>query len=769
MQSSSSSNKHLNEKTKPLAHFSFNSGNTPGNFLGDNPSLTNNGVKINDTGIGNLTSASNTRTISLSGSTQNLVTSSVPNVNNSSSTKTATVGIPSSKTTLSNAPLSFAFNDAGKAKKHLSTGSTSVLTVDKPNATSPKQGGGQQLQKVTPPRSSSQSGPTTTVRSQNIKASPLPTLKPKGVVPRPQNSSNPGGQNTSHITIQGNVLTQGLKTTPIKVPSQLVAIRPKIVIAQSNANVSGLSSQTVSTARPKQGLQNTFTLGAKGQSQLTKQILSNVPVPQLKQGVSNQPIGKSSLANLVQLQPKQIAPKLEQVFTVPNVKGKLASDQAQLQLVQSLIAQSQSQFGLQSNAAQKDLKALGQDGVTQQQKIVQQNQMKKIFQQNQLVQQALQVRAQQQLTQSQAQLAQTQKQQQQLTQTQQQQQLAQTQQQQQLTQAQQQQLTQTQQQQQLAQTQQQQQNMALLQMKNTPQSASTVMSTQVKNLAPSATINAVNLASQLREAINNKQLQQFLEKNPIVAQQLKQLNMRQTGLAANSRQSVTLPTSSATAVNTVTQLQKPMATIGQPQKATVNQLQTAAQLQKSTVTQGQKPTLTVGQLQKPVIVNQLSTSAANITQVQHSGTAQIQKAGTTDATVQIAKPTATPATSVKVVSMASTSQVAVPSTGQTTVQKPGQKPVATQKVVIVQNTSAGAVPTVSAGQPKVLLQTKEGRPILISQEQFRQIQAQLASKNLSIQGKLVTTTPVVSTAAATTAKPHVVVKTEAGTKVKIRC
>ena len=725
----------------------------------------NNGVKINSTGISNLTSASNTRTISLSASSQNLATSSVPNVNNLTSTKTATVGIPSSKTTLSNAPLSFAFNDAGKAKKHLSTGSSSVVTVDKPNATSTKQGVSQQLQKVTPPRSSSQTGPTTTIRSQNIKASPLPTLKPKGIVPRPQNASNSGGQNTSQITIQGNVLTQGLKTTPVKVPSQLVAIRPKIVVAQSNANASGLSSQTVSTARPKQGLQNTFTLGAKGQSQLTKQILSNLPVPQLKQGVSSQTIGKSSLANLVQLQPKQIAPKLEQVFTVPNVKGKLTSDQAQLQLVQSLIAQSQSQFGLQSNAAQKDLKALGQDGVTQQQKIVQQNQMKKIFQQNQLVQQALQVRAQEQLTQSQTPLAQTQKQQQQQQVTQTQQQLAQTQQ---LTQTQQQ-LTQTQQQQQLAQTLQQQQNMALLQMKNTPQSASAVMSTQVKNLVPSTTMNAVNLASQLREAINNKQLQQFLEKNPIVAQQLKQLNMRQTGLAANSRQSVTLPTSSATPVNTVTQLQKPMATIGQPQKATVNQLQTVAQLQKSTVTQGQKPTLTVGQLQKPIIVNQLSTPAANMTQVQHSGTAQIQKAGTTDATLQIAKPTATPATNVKVVSMPSTSQVVVPSTGQTTVQKPGQKPVATQKVVIVQNTSAGAVPTVSAGQPKVLLQTKEGRPILISQEQFRQIQAQLASKNLSIQGKLVTTTPVVSTAAATTAKPHVVVKTEAGTKVKIRC
>ena len=725
-----------------MAHFSFNSGNTSGNFLGENASSVNNGVTINNTGISNLTSANSSRTISLAGNRQNLATSSIQNVNNFITTKPTNVGTSSSKTTLSNSALSFAYHDARKLTNISSTGSTSVLNVDK--AVSPKQSVGQQLQKTTPPRlaPTPQAGLTPTIRAQNTKVSPLPTLKPKGIVPRPQNASNPGGQSTSQITIQGNVLTPGLKTTPMKVSSQLVAIRPKIVIAQSNANASGLSSQTVSTARPKQSLQNTFTLGAKGQPQLTKQILSTMPVPQLKQGVSSQPIGKSGLANLVQLQPKQIAPKPEQVSTVQTVKGKLAQDQAQMQLVQSLLAQSQAQFGLQPNVAQKDLNALGQDSVTQQQQIVRQNQLRKIVQH---------VFQQQQLTQSQTQLAQTQ--QQLATTQQQQQQLAQTQ------QKQQQQLTQ----------QQQQQNIALLQMKTSPQSANAVMPTQIKNQVPSTTINTVNLASQLREAINTKQLQQFLEKNPIVAQQLKQLNMRQAGLAATTRQQgVTVPTSSATLVNSVTQLQKPTPTIGQPQKATVNQLQTVTQLQKGTGMQGQKPTLTIGQLQKPTIVNQLSTPAANITQLQNSSTARIQKASGAGATLQIAKPVTTSATSVKVVSMPSTSQIAVQSAGQTTTtQKSGQKPIPTQKVVIVQNTNTGSVPTVSAGQPKVLLQTKEGRPILISQEQFRQIQAQLASKNLSIQGKLVTTAPVVSTAAATTAKPQVVIKSETGAKVKI--
>ena len=719
--------------------------------MGENASSMNNGVTINNTGISNLTSANSSRTISLAGNRQNLATSSIQNVNNLIATKPTNIGTSSSKTTLSNSALSFAYHDARKLTNISSTGSTSVLNVDK--AVSPKQSVGQQLQKTTPPRlaPTPQAGLTPTIRTQNTKVSPLPTLKPKGIVPRPQNASNPGGQSTSQITIQGNVLTPGLKTTPVKVPSQLVAIRPKIVIAQSNANASGLSSQTVSTARPKQSLQNTFTLGAKGQPQLTKQILSTLPVPQLKQGVSNQPIGKSGLANLVQLQPKQIAPKPEQVSTVQTVKGKLAQDQAQMQLVQSLLAQSQAQFGLQPNVAQKDLNALGQDSVTQQQQIARQNQLRKIvqhvFQQQQLTQ------SQTQLTQTQQQLATTQQQQQQLATTQQQQQqLAQTQ------QKQQQQLTQ----------QQQQQNIALLQMKTSPQSANTVMPTQIKNQVPSTTINTVNLASQLREAINTKQLQQFLEKNPIVAQQLKQLNMRQAGLAATTRQQgVTVPTSSATPVNSVTQLQKPTPTIGQPQKATVNQLQTVTQLQKGTGMQGQKPTLTIGQLQKPTIVNQLSTPAANITQLKNSSAARIQKASGTDATLQIAKPVTTSATSVKVVSMPSTSQITIQSAGQTTtIQKSGQKPIPTQKVVIVQNTNTSSVPAVSAGQPKVLLQTKEGRPILISQEQFRQIQAQLASKNLSIQGKLVTTAPVVSTAAATTAKPQVVIKSETGAKVK---
>ena len=717
MQSSSTSSAHINKQSNPLGHFSFlsNSGNVLGNFLGNDTSSINNGTTTTSRGV------------NLSANSQNLVNSSIQSVNNLGATKPTTTGIASSQTSVANAPYSLTFSDSSKARHILSTGSVSLKTVENPVTVSPKQSVNQ---KLTPPRlvPSPQAGLSTTVRP---KGSPLLALRPKGIVPRPQNASHsPGGQSTSQITIQGNVLTQGLKTTPMKGQPQLVAIRPKIVIAQSNTSGSGLNSQTntgTSTVRPNQTLQNTFTLGAKGQ--LPKQILNTLTVPHLnKQGIPNQAVGKSGLANLVQLQPKQIAPKPEQVSTVQTGKTKLIQDQAHLQLVQSLLAQSQ--MGVQTNVGQKDLKQnLGQENLTQQQKIAQQNQLKKLL--------ALQVRAQQQ----------------QLTQAQQ----AHTQQQQQHTQ------------QQHTQANTQQQNMTLLQMKSPPSSSDTTVQ-QSKIQAPSSqtTINTANLASQLKEAINSKQLQQFLEKNPIVAQQLKQLNMRQPSLLGNVRQQGvtgnTVPISSLTPVKTVTQLQKPAAAVGQLQKGMGSQLQTVNQLQKSTL--NQKQSLTIGQLQKPTIINQLPKQAATVTQLQKpsvSGMAHLQKVSTTNIT-QLAKPVTTSVTQAtlpkKVVGIPSTAQVThitIPPTGQSTSI---QKSVTTQKVVIVQNATTGSVPTVSAGQPKVLLQTKEGRPILLSQEQFRQIQAQLASKNLSIQGKLVTAAPV-GTTTATTVKPQVVVKSEA--------
>jgi hypothetical protein len=601
---------------------------------------------------------------------------------------------------------------ASKARNLLSTGSISLTSAEKPASVSPKQNVNQ---KLTPPRlvTSPHAGTTASPLS-------LPVLRPKNIAPRPQNTSvTPAGQNNSQISIQGSVLTQGLKTTPIKAQPQLVAIRPKIVVAQPNASVSGLNSQMNSgnaTVRPKQTLQNTYTIGPKGQ--LTKQILT---VPQLKQGITNQPINasKSGLANLVQLQPKQIAPKPEQVSTSQTGKAKLIQDQTQLQLVQSLLAQ-------QSSGSN-----LSQENLSKQQSVLQQNQLKKLLQQNQLVQQALQVRTQQQ-------------QQQQLTQTQQQQHTP---------------------------TQQQQQNMALLQMKLPSSNSSTVLQQDKTQIALSQ--STANLASQLKEAINTKQLQQFLEKNPIVAQQLKQLNMRQAAMTANTRQQAvtgnTVSISNATPVKTVTQLQKPAATVGQLHKGTVNQLQTVTQLQKGTLNTNQKPSLTIGQLQKPTIINQVPKAAV-------TNVSQLQK-GPMNKTTQIAKPAATSVANLtlpstkKLVSIPSTGQVTqitIPAGGQTTsVQKSDQKSVTTQKVVIVQNANTGSLSTVGAGQPKVLLQTKEGRPILLSQEQFRQIQAQLASKNLSIQGKLVTTAPV-GTTTATTVKPQVVVKSEASTtKVKV--
>ena len=637
-----------------------------------------------------------TRSVDLSTNSQNLVTSSVQNLG---STKPATTGN--------------VFSEASKAR-------TILTSVEKPIVLSPKQN---LNQKLTPPRlvTSPQAGSSVSPQSNKGSSLSLPILRPKNIAPRPQNTSmSQAGQGNSQITIQGNVLTQGLKTTP-----QLVAIRPKIVVAPS-ATGSGLNSQVNSgnsTVRPKQTLQNTFTLGPKGQQ--TKQILT---VPHLKQGIANQPASKSGLANLVQLQPKQIAPKPEQVAAAHSGKAKLIQDQ----LVQNLLAQSQ--FGVQTNVGQKDLKQsgnLGQENLTKQQNILQQNQLKKLLQQNQLVQQALQVRAQQQ-----------------------QQQIP----------------PQTQQQTQAHTQQPQQQNMPLLQMK-LPASTSSTIVQQDKTQIPlsQSTVTTANLASQLREAINTKQLQQFLEKNPIVAQQLRQLNMRQAGLTAGNTRPTQAVSGNTTPVKTVTQLQKPTATVGQLQKSTVTQLPTVTQLQKATL--NQKPSLTVGQLQKPTIINQLTKAATNVVQLQKP----IQK-GAVNKVTQITKPAATSVAHVtltnpkKVVSIPSTGQVTqitIPAGGQSTsVQKSDQKSVTTQKVVIVQNANTGSLSTAGAGQPKVLLQTKEGRPILLSQEQFRQIQAQLASKNLSIQGKLVTTAPVGATTAATV-KPQVVVKSEASsTKVR---
>ena len=683
-------------KNQPLhsASFPSKSTNSHGNFLGNKSSI-NNSISNN-----------------VGGSTkQEMVTSSVQSGSNFVAAQSATIA--SSQTTISNSPLTFAFSDAGKARNILSTSSVSLPAVNQPVVLSPQQNTKQQAQ--TPPRLTQ----SAMIRPQG---SPLPTLKPKGIAPRPQTLTTNAGQ-MSQITIQGNTLTSGVKTTPMK--PQLVAIRPKIVISQSSATGSGISSQTSTAARSKQTLQNTFTLGGKAQPQLAKQIISNLSVPQLKQGVSNQVIGKAGLGNLVQLQPKQIAPKPEQV----SAAGKGQLNQTQAQLVQSLIAQNQAQFGVMANVGQNDLKAtnLSQDSLTQQ-KIMQQNQLKKMLQQNQLVQQALQVRTQQQNTQVQ---------------------------------------------QQNTQTQQQQQNVALLQMKSPPSSSAAILSgqqTKVQIPSKQISVNTADLASQLREAINNKQLLQFLEKNPLVTQQLLQLNMRQAEVAGR-QQGVTMTTSSVTPVKSVTQLQKSSPTTSQLAKGTVNQLQTLAQMQKSPITPNQKPVVTVTQFQKPNIISQQPKPITNIVQLQKSSATSVTQipkvvaSNTTKPSIAVTLPN--PKKIVSIPSSGQATQLSIPSVAQSTIaQKSDQKPVTQQKVVIVQN--AGSVSTVSAGQPKVLLQTKEGRPILLSQEQFRQIQAQLASKNLSIQGKLVTAAPV-SNSTTTTAgvKTQVVVKNEP-TTAKVR-
>ena len=731
------------QQSTPLAHFSFpaSSGNGQGNFLANNLSSVTNGLS-NNARTNDLSAVGSTGSSGISVNSPHLLTSK-PNIQNTSILSSAgakQVGVTTLQTTLTNSPLSFAFNDSGKTRSILSTSSVSLAMADKPITVSSKQTINQQATKSTPPR-----------RPQNVKALPLPILRPKGIAPRPQNAVTPA---------DGNLLTQGIKTVPIKGQPQLVAIRPKLIIAQSNPSGSGQNTQaslgTLNT-RPKQNLQNAFTLGAKGQTQMPKQILNTVTVPQLQQGVSNQ-IGKSGLAGLVQLQPKQIAPKPEQVSTAQSGKGKQTQDQTYLQLVQNLLAHPQ--FGAQTNVGQKDLKqasGLGQENLTQQQKLAQQNQLKKLLQQNQLVQQALQVRVQQQqqqqqLSQQQQQLSQQQLPQQQISQ--QQQQLSQPQQ-----VSQQQQLT-------LSHSQQQQQQ-ALLQMKSPQTNSSPVTATQQAQLqVPSATINAANLASQLKEAINTKQLQQFLEKNPVVAQQLRQLNLRQAALLSNTRQQNVTPgntisTTVATPVKTIVQLQKPTALmVGELQKTTGNQLQTVGILQKPVINQLQKPAQSVPHLPKTTL-NQLQKPSTNLTLPQNpvvSSMTKLQKAGATNIVTQLPKSTA----SLTHVTIANPKKViTIPSTGQnTSMQKTDQKPATTQKVVIVQNSNALGMAAANDGQPKVLLQTKEGRPILLSQEQFKQIQAQLASKNLSIQGKLVTASPVTTKTAAM--KPQVVVKSEPG-------
>ena len=166
------------------------------------------------------------------------------------------------------------------------------------------------------------------------------------------------------------------------------------------------------------------------------------------------------------------------------------------------------------------------------------------------------------------------------------------------------------------------------------------------------------LVSQTKNTFNTKQLQEFLVKNPVLAQQLKQLNLKQANASGNVN-----TTTATTSVKNVVQLQKTV---------------------------------------KPTVTSQI----------------------------------AVPVTKKLVVGSAVQPQTLVISQAQRSEQK--ATPAAPQKVLILQQSNSGAATTV--GEPRVLLQTKEGRPILLSQEQFRQIQQQLAAKNLNLQGKLVTTT-----------------------------
>lgn len=484
------------------------------------------------------------------------------------------------------------------------------------------------------------SSPPANLRPQTSKpkGSPLPILRPKGLT----------GSAGSQVTIQGGLMTQGLRASAIKGQQQLVAIRPKIVMTQSK-----IGNQVTPGIMAKQPITSTFTVGTKGPQNLSKQDLSTLSVSHLKQATSSQPANKTVLANLVQSQPRQIAPKPEQI----SIGNAEINKQGNLQFVQSLLANNQ------------DIKLSAQEILTTQQKAAQQNQLKILLQQNPLVQQALQARAQLQH--------------QSLQQQQQQSQLAKT----------------------------QQQNIFAFQNK-VVQSIDTQANQQSTKQEVAVTLqqsmNTTNLANQLKEAINSKQLNQFLEKNPIVAKQLKQLNIR-----------------NKTAPTTVTKLSTSQAPLSVATMTKLNEIQTP----KAT---NQRPSLTIGHLQKPSTVRK----SATLTHTQKSNiVTSLNQPGQTTA---------------KTINIASASPVVQVTTGQTTTsQKPEQKaPNTQQKVVILQNDRV-STQSMAAGETKVLLQTKEGRPILITQEQFRQIQAQLASKNLSIQGKLVTASPVVASTSTT--------------------
>ena len=546
------------------------------------------------------------------------------------------------RTSYGNTPISFALGDVNKARNLLSGGTQVVSSLEKSASTVPKPHAGQQLLthpaqlKTSPSKliSNVVPGIGSPNRTTVVKGSVLPPLRPKKIIPRPLPSQNvatgiPGEHHNVQIGIQSNLLTQGVKGKVVATTKgqPLIAIQPRLVITSQGGGVSSsLANQNaLNLAKPNQSLAGNFTVGPKVQMQ--NQVYNSLVVQPKKSSIqSGNQVAQSNvpLTNLIQLQPKQIAPKPQDhsvSFPVP-AKQKLSQEQVQIQqqLVQSLLAQSQ-QFAGQANVS------LVVKNEPQNSSDKEQNQLKELLQRTQMLQQVMQMRRIQQQQQQQKIPAVTNVQ--------------------------------------LVNT-----TAAPSQLETNQTSAlqSLINSSLVKQGQPKLQHSAVQqttpvtptptLVSQTKNTFNTKQLQEFLVKNPVLAQQLKQLNLKQANASGNVN-----TTTATTSVKNVVQLQKTV---------------------------------------KPTVTSQI----------------------------------AVPVTKKLVVGSAVQPQTLVISQTQRSEQK--ATPAAPQKVLILQQSNSGAATTV--GQPRVLLQTKEGRPILLSQEQFRQIQQQLAAKNLNLQGKLVTTT-----------------------------
>ena len=571
------------------------------------------------------------------------------------------------RTSYGNTPISFALGDANKARNLLSGGTQVVSSLEKSASTVPKPHAGQQILthpaqlKTSPSKliSNMVPGIGSPNRTTIVKGSVLPPLRPKKIIPRPLPSQNvatgiSGEQHNVQIGIQSNLLTQGVKGKVVATTKgqPLIAIQPKRLITSQGGISSSLANQNaLNLAKPNQSLAGNFTIGPKVQTQ--NQVYNSLLVQPKKSSIqSGNQVAQSNvpLTNLIQLQPKQIAPKPQDhsvSFPVP-AKQKLSQEQVQIQqqLVQSLLAQSQ-QFAGQANVSLVVKNEPQNNGGDKESVAQQQNHLKELLQRTQMLQQVMQVRRIQQ---------------------------------------------QQQQQQKIPPVTNVQVNTTAapsqLETNQTSALQSLINSSLVRQGQPKLQHSAVQqttpvtppptLVSQTKNTFNTKQLQEFLVKNPVLAQQLKQLNLKQANTSGN--------------VNTTT--------------ATTS-VKNAVQLQKTV---------------KPTVTSQIAAPVTKKLVVASSG---VQPQSLVISQAQRSEQKATTA--------------------------------APQKVLIVQQSNSGAASTV--GQPRVLLQTKEGRPILLSQEQFRQIQQQLAAKNLNLQGKLVTTT--------TTTKSQVVLKANDASSAKV--